>query len=100
MNVEQVEGQLREYRGLNVCVCVPIRGTVHMTFYGGLDITEHWEEEHPFILYSVRHWPDADVCFRAQDVLKIKENPTTELAAAITLKTEDWMTEEKLAHNI
>jgi len=85
MNHEQVEGHLRAFKGLNVCVCIPIRGTVHMSFYGPLDITENWDDNHSFILYTVHHWPDADVCFRAQDVKEIKSHPTDNLAAAITL---------------
>ena len=99
MNIEQVEGQLAQYKGKLVAVCVPIRGTIHQTFYGHLEIVESWED-HKFILYTVNFWPDADVNFRAGDVLKITDKPTANIAASILLITDEWKAHQKLLKEV
>jgi hypothetical protein len=89
MNIEQVEGHLRAFKDQLVSICLPMRGTIHMSFYGPLTITENWNDNHSFILYAVRHWPDAEINFRAQDVKEIKPHPNDNLAAVITLNIEE-----------
>lgn len=92
MNIEQVEGQLQEYKEKTVSVAVPIRGTVHLQFFGPLNITSNWEDRDGFILYSLRYLPDQVVAFRAQDVMKIEINtdPAHEELATIYLKSDEY----------
>lgn len=91
MNIEQIEAQLQEYNEKTVSVAVPIRGTVHLQFFGPLAITSNWEERDGFILYSLRYLPDQVVAFRSQDVLKIEQNtnPEDEELATIYLKPDE-----------
>lgn len=91
MNIEQVEARLQEYDGKTVSVALPIRGTVHMQFFGPLHITHNWEDRDGFILYSLRFMPDQVIAFRAGDVLKIQvnTNPGDEELATIYLNGDD-----------
>ena len=103
MNAEQVEAHLREYQNQLVAVILPIRGTVHLTYYGNLTITESMEQNNKFYLYSIRYWPDVDINFRSQDVLSItplKIQCDHEPKANILLNTEDWVTEKRSVLNI
>lgn len=88
MNTEQVEGQLREFKDKHICIGLPIRGTIHMSFYGKLSIMENWNDDNSIILYSVATQA-VDICFRAQDVMEIKYPPTQNIAAAIMLNIEE-----------
>jgi len=89
MNIEQVEATLREFKNQDVAVSVPIRGFIHLTFYGPLNIIENWNDDHSFILYTIHQWPYANICFRAQDVHNIEKYPTPILAASIILIIEE-----------
>jgi len=91
MNIEQIEAQLQQYDGNTVSVAVPIRGTVHLQFFGPLHITHNWEDRDGFILYSLRFMPDQVIAFRSADVMKIvtNTNPNDEEIATIYLNGDD-----------
>lgn len=87
MSFEQMEGHLAEYEGKQISVVIPIRGTVHFSYYGNLAINHDWANHS--IYYSIRLHPDSDINFQAQDVEKIIPKPNSELDATIILKSEE-----------
>jgi len=89
MNIEQIEAILQELQDQHVKVSLPIRGKIHLSYYGPLNITGNWNDNHSFILYTIHHWPDADISFRSSDVSKIIKTPTANLAASIILNIEE-----------
>ncbi len=94
MNIEQVEGQLNEFKGKHIAVAIPIRGTVHQTFYGNLEINVDWVNN--IILYVIKFYPDADISFRAEDVHKIIVAPNDELSAKVILNSDTWLQQESI----
>lgn len=91
MNIEQVEGQMNEFKGKTIAVAIPIRGTVHQTFYGDLEIHHDWENH--LIIYSIKFHPDSDINFQAHDVHKIIPKPNEEVHASVILKSDTWLNE-------
>lgn len=96
-NIEQIEAQLHTLKNKYVALAVPIRGTIHMSYFGVLNL----KPENDFILYYIPiHIANTFICFRVQDVESISPSLQLGVEALISLKTLDWMLEEKLSPNL